>query len=890
MSHKKKPAGRPPARRLLDRLLTTKTHTRDRAYSSGLQLTDVIGHLAVSRTGQVTAWYVAAPQRWSFRTDSDRNWLITAHATRLAELTGRRIHLRITHRPYPVHRWAEALHHATLDPLPGWERYLEEEQRKIARLPLDDKIVYYGVRVGRLSSAGRSSARLMRSAITRESSAIADQAGIVDRIMAAPGMDARPADPAAMDWLLTRSIGLGLPAPVVLPRPSGVWTPEDIAEWTEGIEWTAPDPYSPHIKVSGERDGQRVERYVTVTTLGQMDLPAIPESGYGPWLQRLDRLPFPAEVSATIDVRDGKEANREVLDQLARVQAQRDHHAEHRVAEPMSLARQGALGQIIEDDVRSNFSGLSTRVQCWVRIAVSGRDPEETRARVRMLTEEYTPRVTVVRPAGQYTLAREFIPSEPLAVDSHKRRMPVTTLAGALPAASAEVGDRHGPNLGFTSGITRRPVMWHPWRSQEVRESSGLTPVVGSLGAGKTVLCGQIVYNTSRMGVPWVVLDPSGPVTRLCSLPELRPYSKAIDLMRAEPGTLNPFRIIPDPDPAHYRPDAEEYRNESDPQSAAEDAYRSAVANAQSQRKTLCMDVMSGLLRSQITDSEMTQRALHLAARRVDATTHASPRDFLTALRQLEGSLEEHARDIAELLEAAAELPQGQLIFPRVEAGDDRYQSAHHRLVVMSMRGLTLPTEGSSRAEWSLEEQYSMPLLYLAGWYAQRSVYDRPMSDRKGLWLDECHEMLRVSSGRALLRKTGRDSRKHNVRALYGTQDAGDILTADISNWVDSVFVGRTVGAEAQAAALRLLGIDPGNGYESVLAGLSQRTRGSDQRRGSREFIWSDGDGGIERITVTLDHRPQLRDALDSTANPHKRTATPAENPYVTLSKGGGAS
>ena len=44
----------------------------------------------------------------------------------------------------------------------------------------------------------------------------------------------------------------------------------------------------------------------------------------------------------------------------------------------------------------------------------------------------------------------------------------------------------------------------------EVRETSGLVPVVGGLGAGKSVLLGQITYEAVRRGIPAVVLDPSG--------------------------------------------------------------------------------------------------------------------------------------------------------------------------------------------------------------------------------------------------------------------------------------------------------------------------------------------------------------------------------------------
>ncbi|MEU8623066.1 ATP-binding protein [Streptomyces sp. NPDC048623] len=846
-----------------------------RATPTGLQLTDVIGNLTITKTGHVTAWYVAPPVRWSFRTAADCNSLIGAHAQRLAELTGRRLHIRVTHRPYPVARWAAELHRSVVNPLPTWGQYLADEQAKVARLPLDDKVVYYGVRIGRITSAGKAVQKLLRSAIDKQLAALQSDIRDVDRIMAGPGMNASPAPAADMDWLMTRSLGLCLPAPLsTRPQPEDVWSSSDLHEWTDGIEWSSPTPYSPFLTVSGDRNGRRVSRHVSVLTFGRMDLPAIPEDGWGPWLQRLDQLPFPYEVSATIDIRESTEAGDEIRTQLDAVRHQVRHHQEHGVDVPLSLARQAGAGQLIEDDIRSGPVGLSTRTKGWFRIAIAADDEDKLRERIKKVQEKYGVHARIEHPRGQWALAREFIPGEPLSSDAYVRRMPVRTLGGSLPAVSASVGDRRGFNLGYTSGTARRPVMWHPWHSQEIRESSGLTPILGTLGSGKTALGGATVYHTVQMGVPWVVLDPSGPVRRLCDMPELRPYSKAIDLMAADPGTLNPYRIIPDPDLSHYT--AEQYRDEDNPAQAAETAYRQEMQRAAGHRRTLASDVLMGMLPPQIAKSPETHLVMMKAAAQADTSVHSSPRYIIKALRALGGSHQEHADDIADLLEQAAELPQGQLVFPEVGGGDDGYQTRHWRLVVLNMRGLVLPKSDTDREEWSLEERYAMPLLYLAGWYAQRSIYARDLHERKGLWQDEAHVMQQVSSGRELLRKSGRDSRKHNARVLLATQDGQDIIDAGIENWVDSVFVGRTVGIEAQRSALRLLKVEAGNGYEQVLEGLSAQAHGAEEHRGDREFIFSDGAGGIERITIPLRHRPGLLEALNSTANPRKA------NPWTT--------
>jgi hypothetical protein len=119
--------------------------------------------------------------------------------------------------------------------------------------------------------------------------------------------------------------------------------------------------------------------------------------------------------------------------------------------------------------------------------------------------------------------------------------MSVVTAAAGVPAATAAVGDRRGVHIGETSTASRRPVMWDPWYAMEVREKSGMTPIVGDLGSGKSTLVGQIVYKTIRQRVPWVILDPSGPLARLCQLPEIARYSRAVNLLNAPTRLTQPL-------------------------------------------------------------------------------------------------------------------------------------------------------------------------------------------------------------------------------------------------------------------------------------------------------------------------------------------------------------
>jgi hypothetical protein len=87
----------------------------------------------------------------------------------------------------------------------------------------------------------------------------------------------------------------------------------------------------------------------------------------------------------------------------------------------------------------------------------------------------------------------------------------------------------------------------------------------------------------------------------------------------------------------------------------------------------------------------------------------------------------------------------------------------------------------------------------------------------------------------------------------------------DVSNFISAAFVGRINDPEVASDALRMLGVQPGIGYEAVLGGLSKQAA-TGGRSGFREFVMRDVDGNVDRFRVDLDHLPHLLAALDTTA------------------------
>jgi hypothetical protein len=825
-----------------------------------IALRSIEGHL--TRTGtQVMAWYRLSAQAWSFRSDSQREVLIRQIAAQLGELQGRWLHLRVTTRPYPVHMWAESFDHNAMGRLPdvagalGWDGFLEGEQRHLMGLSMSDKEVFLGIEVsGRgmldrwVERAAPVLGKVAPAAVRAELAALATEVGHLNSLVAGSGLDAVPASADDIAWLMHRSCSLGLPAPRTLSVvPGGVtrWETEDLAAFTDGVEMYQ-EPYAPTVRVIGRLRTQTVSRNVAVLSVGLMEGLRIPEVD-DPWMQHSDRLPFPVDWSARIYVRRPEEVAGELQRQMGKVRSQIRHYThDHDLDPPMSLARQADRVLEVEDELTTGLTQLNTRLYGWWRIAVAGKDEAEAVSRAQQVLDVYRPKVQIEHPEAQYRFAREFIPGEPLASTAYRRRGSVTWAASAVPAATASVGDRRGIMIGETCTATRRPVAWDPWLAQEVRRASGLTAVVGGLGSGKSFLTGLIVYKTLRSGARWTVLDPSGPLAELTRLPELAPFSRHINLLRADPGILNPYRVVAEPRADHFA-------DEEDP----ERAWRRERSLAAATRRRLVLDVLTGLLPYDVARLPHTRIVLLRAVREVGGATDRHPGQVIDALRRHAREGEDHAGVVADFLEERRELPQAALLFPDTSRDDPWQAERDYRLTVLTMQGMTLPRPGSPREEWTDGESL-----------AQRTIYDADRNLRKGVALDETHFLSQVPTGKVLIDRLARDSRKFNVRALFASQLAGDLLrVSGFASLVNAVFVGRTDDEEAQGEALRLLKVPTGVGYEQMLGTLSPRPRHDDRPDDTpRQFIFADGHGGVEKIRIDLEapHLDHVREALDT--------------------------
>ncbi|MET0189814.1 MAG: ATP-binding protein, partial [Pseudonocardia sediminis] len=345
-----------------------------------------------------------------------------------------------------------------------------------------------------------------------------------------------------------------------------------------------------------------------------------------------------------------------------------------------------------------------------------------------------------------------------------------------------------------------------------------------------------------------------------------------INLLRADPGILNPYRVVAEPRPDHFS-------DEEDP----ERAWRRERSLAAATRRRLVLDVLSGLLPYEISRQPNTRIVLLRAVREVGGQPDRHPGMVIEALRRHAREGEEHAGVVADFLDERRELPQAALLFPDETREDPWQADRDYRLTVLTMQGLSLPRPGSPREEWTDNESLGVELLNLASWLTQRTIYDADRNLRKGVALDETHFLSQVPTGKVLIDRLARDSRKFNVRALFASQLAGDLLrVSGFASLVNAVFVGRTDDEEAQAEALRLLRVPTDVGYEQMLGTLSPRPRHDDRPDDTpRQFIFADGHGGVEKIRIDLEapHVEHVREALDT--NPDASRISSSGTPVV---------
>lgn len=826
---------------------------------------------------EVTAWFTVIGVSHGFNPVQDIESAITQDAVAYSKLVGRRIHIRSTTRPYPVAAWAKDTYDdakASGKPVEGFPQFLKEEQLHMQGASFSEKWVYLGVRI--------SSFRRYPQDPIRELAHHRETIEALGAELATSSLRALPATKQDMEWLIRRSICLGVPMPRIGVAADYEQTDVDALE--AQAEWTG-EPMTKHITVKAKPHGvkEEISVKVSVLTLGRLSDQEIPQQQQTGWMQRSDRLGFPVEWSAMLDVIPEQRTQNWIRGRIDLITDQLKHYVdEHDMTPPASLQRHKAIATDVQTALDSDHGGTAVRTAGWYRIAISAPDEETLKDRITKLRAVYGQRAELVETTNQYHCAREFIPGEPLATSSHRRRMSVLSLAAAIPQGTAEVGDRCGVTLGYTAGSAMRAVAWHTHWDMERRDRSGLMILAGGLGSGKTFAMGGIVYKSVMAGVQWSVLDPSDRLGRLCDpklVPELEGKARYINLMKGRSGELNPYRVVADPPRSHFESEAEWLRE---------------VSDAEGTRTSLMNDVLYSFLTKASRDHSDVDTVLIRAMSEVPPVRTSSPTDVIVALEkianaEIHGDLEKQhrikARDLVINYTRIAQTPIGKLIFPPAGAAPlDDMEEAETLLNVYTLNGMAVPS-AEVIASGNIPEpaRLAMSVMTLAAWLVQSRIYLGDPDRRKGLAIDEGKTITTIDAGKTLITKTATDSRKFNLRAIFCSQNvthfdmSGDSEDS-LGNLIGCALIGDTQDDAAIVAALKALRAPVDAGYGAILRTLRPAKRNreevsrdldgnmkatAEKDNQKRHFIFSDG-RNIERIVYDLDAHPHIADALNS--------------------------
>jgi len=787
------------------------------------------------------AYYRLPTVSYEFTTPQDRESLATNITVALAaiRMTDAEVHLRVAHRPYPASDWATGLD-ATSDGGPGWLEYLDEMYRHVWAKDFWSKEIYLGVRLGQrgmraqlsggvfsqfinLYRAGEQVMGLDDEAVSAaEIARWTDQAERLGRALGSSALAARHASSDDIAWLFRHALmgTMGDAPPSAARRRQ--WGAGEIESLLEG-------------QVHNGRTVLRLEQPGGESHAAFLSFARFPDVMYfpegEPWLHYADSLPFPVEVSLRMKLIPPAKASKDVGRRLAHARDMDAHIREAGVEAPIALAEQIEAARLLEHGITKERLPF---VYGHHRLMVTAPTRDLCVRRAEAVTEHYRDAgIDVVNSTGdQFSLLCESLPGDKVRLSSYLQRQPLYTIAGGMPTATVDIGDRItddagwiGPYIGETLGRARSVVNFDPLVAAARNRPTAIA-ITGEPGGGKTTLALLLILQLALRGVTVAVIDPKGDAESLVRLLQQRGrQARVLPLGTAAPGLLDPFSFGDD----------------------------------LAEKRTMATETLRLLLprMSEERESAMVQA--------VGAIAGAERPSLGKVVDHLERSADPASMNLGAVLRSMSEMRLARLCFaPSGGLGID----AEGWTTVFTLAGLTLPDAAVKRDDYSYEQRLSVALLYLVSQFARRLLNGMDRRLPKAIILDEAWAITSTPQGAKLIPEVSRMGRSRNTALILVSQNAGDLLNEQVTNCISGVFAFRSSERAEVASVLALLGVEPSDEHQAVLRGL-----------GNGECIFRDLDGRAGRIGVDL-VSPELTRWLDT--NPTR--ARPGDVPMPVVS------
>jgi AAA-like domain len=774
------------------------------------------------------AYYRMPSVSYEFTTPEEREALATNITVALAgiRMADAEVHLRIAHRSYPAQAWAIGLD-ATSDGGPGWRDYLEQSYQHVWAKDFWAKEIYLGVRLGQRGMRAQLSGGVLSQFISAynrgerglglideavsgaEIAKWTESAERLGRALNASALAARHATSGEIAWLVRHT----LIATTAEPAPSATrrrrWGAGEIDALFEG-------------QVHNGRTVLRLEQlsgeaYAAFLSFARFpDLMSFPDGE--PWLHYADSLPFPVEISSRMKLIPPAKASKDVSRRLAHARDMDAHIREAGAEAPIALAEQIAAARMLEHGITKERLPF---VYGWHRLMVTAPTRDLCVRRVEAVVEHYRDiGIDVVNSTGdQFSLLCESLPGERIRLGSYVQRQPLYTIAGGMPTATVELGDRIdaggqgsgwiGPYIGETLGRARSIVHFDPLLAA-ARNRPTAVAITGEPGGGKTTLAMLLIYQLALRGATVAVIDPKGDAESLVEyLKRKGRRARVLPLGAAAPGLLDPFSFGVD----------------------------------LAERRTMATETLRLLLPRM---SEERESALIQAVGAVAGTERPS---LGKVIRYLEQAEDPAWKNLGAVMRSISEMRLARLCFaPSVGQQVD----AEGWTTVFTLAGLTLPDRTISRDDYSYEQRLSVALLYLVSQFARKLLNGIDRTKPKAIFLDEAWAITSTPEGAKLVPEVSRMGRSRNTALVLVSQNAGDLLNEQVTNCLSGVFAFRSTERAEVANVMSLLGVAPSDEHKAVLRAL-----------GNGECIFRDLDDRAGRIGIDL-VSDELRDWIDT--------------------------
>lgn len=800
------------ATRLLDVAPAGATRLRARAIDGPILYTD----------RHVWAWWRLPLTHLDYLTDVEQEHAALAAATAWSGLAGHHVHISVTAEPADPDRWARTLAADAHRPAGDWQAWAMAATDHLRSRDDLEKAVYVGVQLGdrRPPLLGRRLGKIFGA--LEVAAGVADEvvptaeldrwrrtATKIGRPLEAGSLAARPATADEVAWLIAHAVRRGQPIGRAL-KPTSTWGAGQVAGLVDGQLRRHRD----HVEAIGP-DGH-VSYHATLTVARMPERLQWPPGP--PWLCLHEWLHEHVEVSGRYRIVDHRTAGRDVRSRIAAARDQTRHTSE-------------AGGHLPQRDLDrlDTATGLEARLDRdrtpllygHTRLHLSAADPDALDEIAEEVVEQYRHAdIELARPSfDQLPLLFEAIPGDQVRVAAYRQVHEPAVLGGAMPTASAALGDGRGPYLGFTTGrLAEQPVHYSPWEAVRRRDQQRETTVAvtGSLGGGKTVSLMAIAAAAWRSGARVVAFDPKGDLARLADLPGAD--VDVVDLTDAPDGVLDPWTLIEDPDAAKMV--------------ALEAIDRLVAGRAQPHHRTA-----------------------------IDQAVEAEARSHVPSLSGVVDRLErgtDAGREIASTLAMYRTMPLARLAF-RPAAGQVRLGDG---ITIITTPGVEYPPVGTPLHEMSWPQRLAVTATYLVGTYARRVALHADPDRPKLIALDEAWALTSTDQGRALIAETSRMGRSRKAALLLASQSAVDLADDTVRNCISTVIAHR-IGADREAEAVAaLLGVTPGPNLTADLYDL---------RAG--EAVMRDLDRRVGRVQVDVGWDPALAPLLDHHVTDREATA-----------------